>query len=110
MTNAPEKKLSLREQYPEGSIWQVVKEGAKFDGMQAMREHRSAWEGWQVELPVGYVLTCRGVQWGWGSDPGLEVQWTSDDIPAGVSHVTLRPCVFAHMSVSPVDGYIERIS
>lgn len=94
----------MREDYPEGAVFRVVAEGARLNGLTPMRGgHR----GWSRPLEVGTEIVCTGVRWGWGSDPGLQVEFKCDE--PGVSYVTFWPAAYGAMMSYPAPGSLERV-
>jgi hypothetical protein len=94
--------------YTEGKKFRVIKEGAKLSGLVP---GNGPWHnGWGRDLVVGEVITCRGFQWGWGSDPGQEVFFTADNMPPHASYVKVTPTVYGAMTSWPQDGYLEEIT
>jgi len=91
--------------YQPGTRWRVVKPGAHLWGLQPVG--RNVEQGWQMDLPVGTVLTCLGVSWTRGDGvPALkwgdaEGRWLAND------------CTFSHIDGGmwggqvPQAGYLE---
>ena len=102
--------MGLREDWPEGQEFRVVKDGAFLDGM--VPTHPSAFSGWKYDLPVGAVITCLGYRRGWGSDPGPDiVQWSCHESKrVHASFVEFRPQGGKTIYDSrPMDGYLEKV-
>lgn len=97
--------MSLRDEFPEDAVFRVTVEGAQLTGMVPSGPH--AHKGWSKPLTVGEEITCKGVQRGWGSDPGFEVRFHCDE--PGVSFVTFWPAQFLAMASRPAPGALERV-
>lgn len=101
--------VSLREAWPKGQQFTVVRAGGYLDGWQPVPDvHYTAHRGWRYNLAVGDVITCLGFGPGWGSDPGYGVHWTCEAArEALASAVQFQPSEGHIFSFKPKDGYLH---
>jgi hypothetical protein len=100
--------------YVKGAQYVVIKEGARIIGRIPIH---GGYSGGGCTLRVGQVITCEGLNRGWGSDPGMEVNWSDENGEAFKSQTqghamhgaTFWPLQTAGMSEWPADGYLRKL-
>jgi hypothetical protein len=102
--------MALRDEYPKGQRFRVIKAGGSLSGMMPMAGHSNAYQGWGQDLAVGEIITCLGYGPGWGSDPGYGIHFTTDKVRQDhVSFAEFRPMAGGAFDYHPADGYLEKI-
>ncbi len=89
-----------------GKQYRVVKDGACLYWMKPWGTH--GWQGCGCELPVGTVLTFHGEKWGWGSDPGVEAEF-SGMVNGKVANGGFGPVRDTPDFPQPIPGYLEEV-
>ena len=98
-------KLKMRELYPTGQRFRVVKAGARFVGIVSFGA--SAWAGWSKPLAVGDVITCDGWRPGMDNTPEA-VNFSGGVVPDNALWAQVWP-MSGLFRPYPMEGYLEPI-
>lgn len=94
-----------RPEFPNGARFEVVRPGARLEGIVVFGE--KAWSGYFRHLEVGEVLTCLG--WATGMDGRTqEVNFTCPASPTNAQWLQLWPQA-SLWRPWPMDGYLEEV-
>lgn len=93
--------MTLKDEYPPGKKFRVVKEGAYLTGMLPIGN--GGFQGTMRNLHVGEVIESTGFGNGWGSDPGSGIHFKD----GAAWFVEFKPSVGGAWAYQPAPGYLE---
>lgn len=94
---------SPRKVYVQDRRFQVVRWGARFEGIVQFGEN--AWAGWSRPLELGEVITCDGWKPGMGGGPE-GVNWTAPRVPEGILWCQVWP-MHGLFTPWPMEGFLR---
>lgn len=96
--------LKSRKQFREGNRFQVVREGARLEGLVFFGE--TTWSGWSRNLEVGEIITCTGWQPAWNAEHVSVANFTAENVPPTARWVAVWPLAGLFLPW-PMPGFLE---
>jgi hypothetical protein len=97
--------MTLREDYPAGRKFRVVREGGYLFGMAPLGS-TGGFTGTRRDLHVGDVIETTGFGAGWGSDPGYGIHFKD----AEARWAEFKPSTGGAFAYQPAPGYLEPLA